>query len=341
MPGGIKIGIIGRGDNTGLGVETWEFARHIPCKVMIVSLEELGPQYRIYPERFDNPTIIEGYPLDEHIADFIKDIDLLFFIETPYNDHTVEIARKQGVKTVMRVNYEWLVDYYPDCYVVPSLYGYDQIPGPKVYLPFPINREVLPYKLRKKATKFIHIAGNMKAALDRNGTRLLLESLQYIKSDIELVIKSQVPLNCNDSRVRVDVCDQKNYWDIWEDADVYISPRRYAGQSLPLNEAMSLGLAIIMTDMEPQNQFLPKDLLIPIIGVRPMRIKKTIPFAEIDPIDIAKRVDQVAGQDIKKYSKISDNIAQAWSWETLKPKYLRLFKHICCSPSKTSNNTTK
>ena len=59
----------------------------------------------------------------------------------------------------------------------------------------------------------------------------------------------------------MDVNDYDNYWEIWEDADVYVSPRKYAGQSLPLNEAMSLGMAVMMTDMEPQNQFLPSSFL--------------------------------------------------------------------------------
>ena len=72
-----------------------------------------------------------------------------------------------------------------------------------------------------------------------------------------------------------------------------------------------------------------------------MKVKKTIPIADLDPIDIAAAIDRIAGQDIKKYSKISNDIAQAWSWETLKPKYLRLFKHVCCSPPKTSNNTPR
>ena len=328
-----RIGIIGRADNTGLGVETWEFCRHIPSKALIVSLEHITEHrelYRLNLDRFKDYRVVKGIPTDEEIRDFLKGLDVLFTIETPYNRRTYDIAREMGVKTILRVNYEWFDERdRPDLIIAPSLYHFSDIPGPKEYLPFPINREVLPFKLRKKAKKFIHIAGNMKAGEDRNGTRLFLEAIPHIKSDIEIVIKSQVPLECKDKRVRVDIANPNEYWKIWEDADVYVSPRRYAGQSLPLNEAMSQGMAVIMTDMAPQNQFLPNDFLIPVKHKKWLMIKRNIEIADIDPKEIARAIDSVANKDISKYSRISDSIAQNWSWKKLKPKYLKIFKNLC------------
>ena len=328
----MRIGIIGRADNTGLGIETWEFCRHFPeAKVMIVEYESLYPGqiYKIYPERFNNPVIISERPVESDLEAFFKGIDVLFTIETPYYPKAFDIARRMGVKTILRVNYEWFRDYRPNFYISPSLYHFNELPEPKVYLPFPINRKVLPFKLRKKAKKFIHIAGNMKAAYDRNGTELFLQAIPHIKSNIEIIIKSQVPIVCADKRVRVDVCNHENYFDIWEDADVYVSPRRYAGQSLPLNEAMSLGMAVIMTDLTPQNDFLPKELLIKPLKVNTLMINREIEIADIDPKDIASKIDEIANKDISKYSKISNHIAQAWSWQTLKPRYERIFKNLC------------
>lgn len=329
-----RIGIIGRADNTGLGVETWEFCRHFDVRPLILSLEnhpELATKYKTFPERFKNPIIVYDNISDDELKQYLKGLDVLFTIETPYNPNTYKIAREMGVKTVLRVNYEWLrkFKYPPDLYISPSLYHFNDIPDPVKYVPFPINRDVLPFKLRKRAMKFIHIAGNMKAGYDRNGTELFLQAIPLIKSNIEIIIKSQVPIECGDPRVRVDVCDYENYWDIWEDADVYVSPRRYAGQSLPLNEAMSRGMAIIMTDMEPQNEFLPTIFTIPVKCKRPLMIAKEIEIADIDPQDIADRIDFVAHQDITKYSKISDHIAEEWSWKKLKPRYLKIFKNLC------------
>jgi len=331
----MRIGIIGRADNTGLGIETWEFCRHFPrAKVLIVEFESLypGPTYRIYPKRFKNPVIVSEMPNDYEIKAFLEGIDLLLTIETPYNHRTYQIAREMGVKTILRLNFEWLRNYHPDLFLSPSLYRFEDIPEPKTYLPFPINRKVLPFKLRAKAKKFIHIAGNCKAGYDRNGTDLFLQAIPYIKSDIEIIIKSQVPIEgIKDERARVDVNNYENYWEIWEDADVLVSPRRYAGQSLPLNEAMSRGMAIIMTDMEPQNQLLPSELLIKPKGFEPMMINRKIDMAIIDPKDIARKIDQIANQDIREHSRLSNHIAQTWSWQSLKPKYEQLFKILCLS----------
>lgn len=332
MPGDIRLGIIGRADNTGLGVETWEFCRHFPeAKVLIVNFESLGSLYKIYPERFNNPVIVDRMPSESDLEAFFEGIEVLFTIETPYYPKAFNVARRMGVKTILRVNYEWFKDYRPDFYISPSLYHYNEIPGPKAYIPFPINREVLPFKQRKKAKKFIHIAGNMKAAYDRNGTELFLQAIPYIKSNIEIIIKSQVPIESPSNRwanVKIKVCDCHNYWEVWEDADVYVSPRRYAGQSLPLNEALSRGMAVIMTDLTPQNDVLPKELLIKPSFVTTFQINREIEIADLDPKDIARKIDEIANKDISKYSKISNHIAQAWSWETLKPQYVNIFNRI-------------
>jgi glycosyltransferase involved in cell wall biosynthesis len=328
-----RAGIIGRADNTGLGVETWEFCRHIPAKALIVSLEHIAEHkdlYRLNLDRFDNFKVVKGIPTDDDLREFYKDIDVLFTIETPYNRRAYDIAREMGVKSILRINYEWFDNKdNPDLFLAPSLYHFNDLPDPKKYLPFPINREVLPFKLKKKAKKFIHIAGNMKAGHDRNGTKLFLEAIKHIKSDIEIIIKSQAPIECDDKRVRIDIANPNEYWKIWEEADVYVSPRRYAGQSLPLNEAMSRGMAVIMTDMAPQNGFLPKDLLITPKEIKKLMIKQEIEIADIAPEDIAKAIDNIANKDISRYSRQSDEVAKHWSWERLKTEYLKLFKNIC------------
>ena len=95
---------------------------------------------------------------------------------------------------------------------------------------------------------------------------------------------------------------------------------------------MSLGMAVIMTDMPPQNDFLPRELLIKPKLINPLIIAKKIEIASIDPKDIAAKIDGIVGQDITKYSLASNHIAEAWSWQALKPRYIKLFKQICSSP---------
>src|SRR3989344_3677148 len=228
-----KIGFIARRDFGGLAVESWEFIEHVkPHKILAI---DIGPM-PVDENRFRADYVSKGEPDDNLCRKFLEGLDVLFAIETPYNWHMIKIAREMGVKTVLRVNYEWLPDQLPempDILVAPSLWHWEDIPGNKVYLPFPVNRERLPYQKRTVAKKFLHVAGNLRAAWDRNGTQTVIDAMQYVGSDVEMIIKSQVPVDFKlNKKITWKVENVQNYWEVWEDADVFVLPRRYAGQSL-------------------------------------------------------------------------------------------------------------
>ena len=343
----MRLGLIGRADRTGLGIETAEFVRHFPdTLVLVVEIPTNEAQNGSYYElNLENTPkhILSGLPLTEAtLRAFLAQIDVLFTIETPYNPETYKIAREMGVKTVLRVNFEWLDDFSdnPDLFLAPSLWRFDEYPSPSEFLPYPIATDRVPFKLRKKAKTFVHLAGNMKAGYDRNGTEAFLKAIPLVKSqEARFIIRSQVPIDCFDPRVKVVVKDELNYWDNWKgEGDVLVLPRRYAGQSLPLNEAMASGLAIMASDMSPQNEFLPTDLLIPIETTKTVMIKKSVECAEILPEVIAKKIDEFAGRDISSYSKASGHIAKHWSWDALKPKYLKIFKQLYANANNANHN---
>jgi len=328
----MRIGFIARIDRGGLAVESQEFVDHIkPDKIMAIKIGDMEQDEKM----FDNAVIIDGVPCKNDILSFIKDIDVLFSIETFYTPEMTRICRERGVKTILRINYEWFEDNMgkPDLILTPTLWNWENIPDPKIYIPYPINRKVLPFKERKIAKRFIHIAGNMRAGYDRNGTLEFLKAIPMIKNqDIKIIIRSQVPFEkIKDKRVKVITKDYKNYWEIWkDDVDVLVSPRKYAGQSLPLNEAMSRGVVPIMPKIPPQQAFLPDKLLIKVSSIDKIKVKQEIEIATILPIDIAKKIDELAMTDISEYSINCNEIAQNWSWENLLPKYKEIFKNICC-----------
>jgi glycosyltransferase involved in cell wall biosynthesis len=328
----INIGLVARADRGGLAAESLEFFNNMPVsKVLVVDMG--SSNLELYPEAL----VSKAEPDDYMCQHFLDNLDLVFCLETPYNWNLFRFARERGIKTILRINYEWLPDPVkqpPDIYIAPSLWNYNSIPDPKVYLPYPINTDRFTYTPRSKAKVFVHHAGNGNAAWDRNGTQILLAALPFIKKKIKLIIKSQVPIECDDKRVKVIVSDDKNYWDNWPDGDVYIAPRRYAGQSLTLNEAMAKGMAIIMTDIAPQNEFLPKKLLVKPDLVERISVCRPFDIATITPKALAAKIDETAGRDITKYSEASHRIAQAWSWRRLKQRYLQLFENICL-PQKT------
>jgi len=316
------LGFIARIDNGGLGMESIEFIRHLkPDKILAIKIGSM----KQYENRFD-AQVVEGVPTDDVVKTFLKGLDVVFSVETFYNKNLIKLGREMNVKTVLKINYEWWDGCRPDLIISPTLWNFDKISDPKIFLPFPINRKKLPFKLRTKAKTFLHMAGNMKAGDDRNGTNLFLQAIPLIKNkDIKIKIKSQVPIECNDKRVEVVVKDYDNYWDNWkDDGDVFVSPRRYAGQSLPLNECLSRGVVPIMSNILPQQSFLPSEQLIKIKDTDIINIKTEIEIANIKAKDIANKIDEMANKDITNLSNISNHIAEQWSWDVLLSKYKKI-----------------
>lgn len=322
----MRIGVIGRSDLGGLGIETRYFTKWMkPTKIMIVKIG----QYKHFPEVFPGCKVVEFAPTDAEIREFCKDIDVLFAFETPYNWNAFKIAREMGVKTGMFIDYEWQPDPFPvepDVIINPSDYLMEKLPKKSVHITFPVDREVHPFRLRTKAMKFLHIVGH-GGGYGRNGTKEFLEAIPLVKNqNIKFIIHSQINTDkINDPRVEYRIGNYLNEGEMFKDADVLVSPRRYAALSLPLNEAMSHGLAIIMSDMNPQNKFLPKELLIPVYQKTTIKICREIELGFISPQAIAQRIDELAEKDITKYSEYSNKWAESISWKVLKPQILNLF----------------
>ena len=338
----MRIAGIFRCDNSGLGILSEAFYKHLPiAKVMIVS----NNVYEIHPERFPGAIICKiGTPDLEEIDEFLKDVDLVLTFETPYNWNLFSEAKKRGIKTVLIPNYEWLpptIPVVPDLFICPSKLDYDEVVnnssfGNKdnaVYLPIPIDRERTPFKLRKKAETFLFNNGH-GGYMDRNSSKELFEAISLIKKDIKFKIHSQVyfPDVINDSRVEV-VYGDVPYEELYSEGDVFLFPHKFDGLSLPIQEALSAGLPIISTDIYPHNTYLPKEWLFKPEIMTKIFIKREMDMAIINPVMLAQKIEEWAGKDIEKESRIANELAEKWSWKNLKPKYLEVFKkcHITTS----------
>ena len=335
----MKIGLITRANNRGLGIQSWEFYRHLkPHKTVVVVL---GGDDEKTLERYPDAVVLRGQVKDEDFAIHFAGCDVVLSFETFYNDRAVEYAKGYGnIKFVLQPNYEQQGNIdLADGIIVPSVWYFnDWRHGKKIYLPVPINREKLPFKLRTKAETFVHNSGTQLSD-DRNGTLTLLEAMQFVKSDIKLVIHIQklfemmynkvVELASKDPRITLSTEQLDNYWDFWQSGDVFIYPRKYGGLALPTNEAMSVGMPVVMPDLNPQNQYLPKDLLIPVSKVETIKMFRPIESCTVDPRELAKKIDFIAGSDLTKYSQAMDMVATNWSWEKLLPKYKAALKQVC------------
>lgn len=323
---------------------TFDFFRNLMVEKVLV----ISSSYENYHDRFDGyagTSVIvcsRGMPALDEIDLFLNDIDVVVAFETPYNWNIFARAKERGIKTVLIPMYEWTapndsIPVMPDLFLCPSALDYREMPEPKVLIPTPINRAIIPYRRRSEAKTFIFNNGH-GGFQGRNALDALLLAIPLVKSDVEFIIRSQVPFEpINDTRITTKM-GEVNYEDLWKEGDVYIHLHRWDGLSLPLNEAMAAGMPIIAPDFFPHNEFLPKELLIPVEVTSRRRL--TDGYREIDthivsPVKIAEMIDKVAAMDTEHIQHLSDmsNVqAEKWSWEKLRPEFLKALNELCQKP---------
>lgn len=337
----VRLGLIARADFTGLSVQTHALWRHLqPDKTLVVDLSRHSgrkPDMSMYPgaTMWDDAV----YPTlklrpDPVIEDFLRDLDVVFTCETPYNYWLFLRARELGVKTILQFNFEFL-DYSrnylpePDLFAAPSPWYLDlvrdQLPNRNIeLLPVPVDREMFPYIHRTHLGSLLHTAGTV-AMEDRNGTILSAKAMDHIDDSLLLNIRSQRRIRDirNKRNVRFVVGPVDSPAKLYDTGDVFLFPRKFGGLCLPIQEALSCGMPIIVSDCSPQTFWVPDELRVPATKVKTVETRNTIDVWECDPVDIASKIlwlrdnpDKVA-----EYSLWADQWAQEHSWERMGKMY--------------------
>jgi hypothetical protein len=341
----MRLGIIARSDNTGLGNQTRELVNMLnPDKIMLINSRFFN-QNKQHPEWYEGyncQTTIKGFPNTNEILEFLKDIDVVLSCELFYNPKFVDLAKSRGIKTILQYNYEFL-DYLanrnqtlPDVLVAPSLWNFEDVVnkfGDKtsvVHIPPPTDinlfskaREINKSKTHKR---LLHIAG--KAAVkDRNGTNTVIDMLNYSIGDYELVIKTQsrLDIKCNDPRLTIDNSNSDSHQSLYEGFDAMILPRRYAGLCLPMNEALISALPVFMTDISPNNKVLPEEWLFESKKIDELQTRTMLDVYGGNAKMLGKLVDDYYSLDILKLKNKAFEIGNNnFSIQSLKEKYINL-----------------
>jgi hypothetical protein len=188
------------------------------------------------------------------------------------------------------------------------------------FLPIPIAMDRFPKPKRKgRGVRFIHNAGHGGLG-GRNGTKEVLAARKLIKSKAQIIVRSQVPFE------GAEVVDRADYWDGY-DGDFFLFPEKFNGLSLPINEAMASGMAIMSTDRFPFNAYLPRELLIPCTYEKQF-ISREFDSAVINPQAIADKVDEWYNRDITKFSEYNYKLAQALSWDRLQSAWTSEIRNV-------------
>lgn len=345
----MKLGIVVRADDTGLGNQTRELVKMLkPEKILIIDSSRF---HNKNPQNYDwykGQNIVKNYGMPDTrvLMRFLPGLDAVISCETFYSKHFVTLARKKKVKTILQYNFEFLENFsnekldLPDVLLAPSLWRIEEVqekfgerclvtylPPPTDHNIFAENKEV--NKIR--SNRLLHVGG--KAAIyDRNGTNSVVEMLKYSKQDYELVIRSQTKLNleCDDDRLTIQIGNEKNNQDLYRGYDAMILPRRYAGLSLPMNEALMSGLPVFMTDVSPNNKILPQEWLAKSDFVKMFMARIGIELYNADPEALAEIVDNYFSKgNLSKEKERAFAIGyDNFSADVLRQKYIDLINSI-------------
>ena len=344
----MRLGIIARSDNTGLGYQTKQLTDMLnPSKVMLIDFSEHNNNKQ-HPEWYNGYEVINvfGIPDSRDIDRFLKDIDVLLSCETFYNnDELIVKARDKGIKTILQYNYELFGNLskknmeLPNVLVSPSLWKIDDIEfkfGRKakvVHLPPPTNIDIFDgaSKINRSRThnRILHIGGK-RAAQDRNGTNTIVDMLRYSKADYELVIRTQTKLdiNFNDDRVVLDYKDSEDRESMYTGFDAMVLPRRYAGLCLPMNESLLSALPVFMTNISPNNKVLPEKWLVESHLIHEFKAKTMVDVYEANLQKLAELIDNyVVLNDQQKTNEKQEALCLGYdnfSPDKLLPEYIKL-----------------
>lgn len=345
----MRIGLIARMDKSGLGVQTAQIAEMLqPSKIMIIDSTSFrgSKQHPEWYNSFENKFIVKGFPQTKDFNKLLEDVDIVITCEIPYGYELFDLARKKGVKTILQPNWEFF-DYLrnqnlpqPDELWLPSEWHQDEykhflrnvkvkfLPPPTYYnIPTRIinigrwhNYEEVP----EQKLKILHIVGN-KAIHDRNGTDSVIEAAQYTKSNnFELTIKSQnkdIKI-VNDPRIKYDFDSPDSPFDLYEGFDLMIMPRRYGGLCLPVNEALAHGIPVIMTDISPNDMWLPDEWLVKSYKIGEFMTRSMIDIYEVDLYSLVDKIDEFCNIDDKQLMSHKEKAIEIYK-QRFDPFYLK------------------
>lgn len=343
----MKIGMFGaRAENTGLGNQTHEFFRHIePTRTVVVDLTKMN-RNTLYAHRFPQAHFTRVMPKRFEIQNFVPGLTHVFCCETPYDYYLFQICKQRNVKTILQFNYEFLEylqnAHYPRPTVLasPSYWKLEWLQSNygAVYLPVPVNRELLPFERKTSFKRFLHIAG-IRVDHDRNGTEETLNAFKLLnRDDIHLTVKCQNPgwseqwrKDFGSNNITIDSSNSDNYYENYRGFDALIMPRKYGGLCLPMQEALSCGMPVIMTDTSPNDRVLPKEWLVSCERTGEFMARTMIDIFTADIHSLSVKIDDLGSMNSEQAGIESDKanaIAAGLDWKIWKEKYLEFFRSV-------------
>lgn len=345
----MKLGIIAYSTETGLGRQTYNLYKWLkPDKILLVDLfkfNKMPTNHSIYE---GNVRITDGIPTNEDIEWLTNFVDNVFYCETPLNYYLHEVAKKKNVRIFQQYNYEFL-DYFrkpflhkPTKLIAPSMWNIDFVQNkqfaPVQHLEVPIDRQDLPFRPITELKTIIHIIGR-PGVHDRNGTLEFIEATKILGDDYKYIVYYQEPEDqraieyfkpvkeklsqCSNIELKSNIED---YRDLYKEGDLLVLPRKYGGLCLPMQEALSSGIPVIMPNISPNKFMLPHEWLCEAEYEGEFFAHTTIQKYKANVPSLVNTILQFSDKEfIIKANIEANNIAEKLSWQYRINDYLDLF----------------
>jgi len=241
-------------------------------------------------------------------AQFVENVDVVLTAETFYGKHLPRAIRYYNRASRL--------------YAMPELYQ-AEIPNTRVAVPTawnaPPGADILPWPYepllsipaRTGPVKMAHVGA--EAMLDREGTRTLIEAVRRTGDAIAYVDDWDKSTGVLDWRTRYTTLTE-----FFDQVDVLIQPRRYAGLSLLAHEAINRGVALVHPLWSPYAHLSVIPLqrseeceLLPMKG-GPM------PVCNVDTTDLANVLVELRDRDLIELWRTRTHqyaLTNSWKWK--------------------------
>lgn len=297
----MTLALIVRCDNGGLGSMTWEAWRHLePARTLVV--RSTGPACGSpHPDRYlDGPGEVRLTGPRPSPADarwLCTDTTTVYTAETWYGPAVPAAARRRARTFLHAMPEYWSSDVRADQLLAPTTW--EPPPGSHL-LPVPVAIDRFTARHVDEVRIIYHVSSPTQ---DRNGTQLLLASLRHLHHPVRVLIRQPgrgpgQPRTETIGEASVEWLPHHDgpYWEAWPaDADALVMPRRFAGLSLPLQEAAAQGLPIITLDRKPEASWLPSTARVPtaVAGRVVTWRHRTVDYWDAAPEALAERIDEL------------------------------------------------
>lgn len=347
----MRLGVIARAEARGLGIQTLEVVRHLdPERILYVRPQPEGwVQNSEWYAGYNVTTAIwrRGRLNEELVRRWLDGLDVVYTAETPYDPRLPFWAEAAGCALVRHANPEqlgpdeWLA-HDPTVWWAATTWRIDKLPIGTQVVPMPVATDRFRDRPRPDGpTRFLHSIGHV-AQDDRAGSRIVARAAHKVPW-------ANLTVNCQSRRldvpfpqhVKLNLTGVRDYWDQYKDQDVLVLPRRYGGLSLPTQEALAAGMAVIMTDCPPNHTWPGPKVEIAKVHTVHMRCGEVNVY-DPDHHDLATLIEHLASdpEELHRLQTEAREWATKHSWDALRPLWMMELARACRSSSPGSVATT-